>query len=101
MFVIPPTKATEPDSRFEFELDGEKRSAPLLEFVDTDVAEAFLLAATVTTQRLAYIRALADGDADAETALRRLHADQLAALVDAYDEASGISAGESEASTGS
>ena len=101
MFVVPATKATDPENRFEFELDGVQHSCPLVEFIDTEVTQAFASARTMADQQVAYIRALADHDKDVEAKLRRLNADQLEALVDAYDEASGISAPESEASTDS
>jgi hypothetical protein len=101
MFVVPATKATDPENRFEFEVDGTAHSAPLLEFISTKVAQAFSSARTHADQRTAYIVALADGDAEIEEKLLLLPGDALAGLVDAYDEASGITAGESDASTDS
>lgn len=101
MFKIPESKALDPANRFEFELDGKPRSAPHMEFISLDVVEAFASAMTRADQKLAYAKALADGDAEAEAKLRRLSGDQFEALENAYDEASGITAGESDASAGS
>ena len=101
MFVIPPSKAAEPEGRFEYELDGEARSAPLLSLIDSEILALFVTAVTRSDQKFAYIAALADHDDEVEAKLRRLHDDQLEALVDAYDKASGVTSGESEASTGS
>lgn len=101
MFKIPESKALDPANRFEFEFDGKPRSAPLMEFVDIDTEAMFTSAITGTDQEIAYCHALADGDAELEAGLRRLSRDQLEALTDAYDKASGVTAGESEASTDS
>ena len=101
MFTVPASKATEPEHRFEFEVDGRKHSAPLLEFADTETAASFYAATNEADMRLAYCRALADGDDEVEALLLRLKGDQLQALVKAYDEASDIAAGESDASTDS
>jgi hypothetical protein len=73
MFKIPATKATDPESRFEFEFDGKPRSAPLMEFVDTDTEALFTSAITGTDEKLAYCRALADSDAEVEAGLRRAY----------------------------
>lgn len=99
MYTVPPTKAAEPDSRFQYDLDGNEVSAPLLELVDTDTAAVFNAAVTDVDFRLAYCRALSGGDSEVEAKLRALEADRLGPLIEAYDKASGISAGESDAST--
>lgn len=101
MFEIPESKALDPKNRFEFMFDGKARSAPLMEFVDIETEAMFTSAMTGTDQELAYCHALADGDAKLEAGLRRLSRDQLESLTNAYDKASGVTAGESDASTDS
>lgn len=91
-FDVPVSKKSLKQNRFEFTLDGKKFSIPLLKFAPVIAAEHFEAGRDV-----AGFIACCEND-DAKTALRSLDGDQLGPLTDAWFEASGVTAGESEAS---
>ena len=91
-FDVPASKKSIKQNRFEFTLEGEKHSIPLLKFAPVEAAEQFELGRDVSG-----ILACCEND-KARDAIRGLDGDQFGALMDAWSEASGVTAGESEAS---
>lgn len=94
-FQVPTSKKSIQQNRFPFTVDGKTYSIPLLKYAPVEAAEAF--------ENDKPIRALmlAANDQTAADAIRSLDGEQFQALMDAWTEASGISPGESQASTGS
>lgn len=92
-FQVPASKRSHKQNRFEFKLDGKTHSIPLLKFLPVRSAEAFEKGSNVGG-----LIAAADSDATRE-AIRDLDSEQLEALVDAWQEASGVELGESEGSS--
>lgn len=91
-FDVPASKKSIAQNRFEFTLEGETFSIPLLKFAPVEAAEQFEVGRDV-----AGILACCEND-KARAAVRSLDGDQFSALMGAWSEASGISAGESGAS---
>lgn len=91
-FDVPASKKSIKQNRFEFTLEGVPHSIPLLKFAPVIAAEHFEAGRDV-----AGLIACCEND-DAKAALRSLDGDQLGALTDAWFAASGVTAGESEAS---
>lgn len=91
-FDVPKSKKSIKQNRFEFTLDGESFSIPLLKFAPVEAAEHF-----ENNRNVAGILACCENP-KARDAIRSLDGDQFGPLMDAWQEASGITAGESEAS---
>lgn len=111
VFEVPKSKASIRQNRFEFKMpDGKKYWVPLLEYIKPSLALKFK-DLEVTTDEDG--NQTADGDATSQlvTALFDTYwpgkalfdqfedADQFAAWMEAYTDASGVSAGESSASS--
>lgn len=101
-FDVPASKKSIKQNRFEFTIpaadDPDARrnySIPLLKFAPVAAAEAFEQDQPIKAILLALDNAKANDD------IRALDGDQFGALIEAWQEASGITAGESEASTDS
>lgn len=95
MFQVPESKKSINQNRFEFQLGDESYSMPLLKFAPVEVAELL-----EQGKEVAALLALCENDA-ARAALRKLDGEQFGALSDAWAAASGVSAGESQASSSS
>lgn len=98
VFQVPASKASIKQNRFEFELPdepGKVYSVPKLRFIKPE-----LIAGIETKTKL---RAMLDllNEYHPEISTRIEDGDQMGALYEAWAEASGISLGESSASTGS
>lgn len=91
-YEVPASKKSKKQNRFEFSHDGETYDVPLMKFVSAGAMEAFEAGKNMTGLILA-----AD-DERTRDAVRTMESDQLAGLMGAWQEASGITAGESEAS---
>jgi hypothetical protein len=91
-FDVPSSKKSIAQNRFEFTLDGASYSIPLLKFAPVVAAEHF-----EEGRNVAGILACCENDA-AKDAIRSLDGDQFEAFMEAWQEASGITAGESPAS---
>ena len=92
-FKVPASKRSIKQNRFEFEVDGKKYDIPLLKFLPVAAAEAF-----EAGRNIEGILAGADTDR-ARDAIRSLDSEQVEGLMDAWQEASGVEAGESSASS--
>jgi hypothetical protein len=95
VFEVPASKRSIKQNQFEFSLDGKTYSIPTLKFAPVEAAEAWEQGQGVKAVMLAA------GNPDAEAAIRTMAGDQFEALVNAWQEASGVEAGESRASTDS
>jgi hypothetical protein len=91
-FDVPQSRKSITQNRFEFTLDGVTHSIPLLKFAPVQAAEEF-----EAGRNVAGILACCENDG-ARDAIRSLDGDQFGALMTAWQEASGIGAGESQAS---
>lgn len=91
MFEIPESKRAKPENRFEFELAGKDFTIPLLKFAPVEASEHF-----EAQRQVAGIIACCENDA-AKDAIRSLDGEQFGALMAAWQEASGITVGESRA----
>ena len=102
-FVVPKSKASIKQNQFEFQIDGRKYSVPLMKFIPGAVIEEMAEAQAVggAAAMAAGFRLFGEKGTPAGDAVRTLDGEQLDALADAYMQASGITAGESSASTGS
>jgi len=85
-FKVPASKAK--DERFEFELDGKTYSLPNMNFIPVETGILFQ-----EEKPLPAVLA-ACGDEETRAAVRALSMDQLSALVEAWGEDSGTTAGE-------
>lgn len=94
-FQVPKSKRSDAASRFEFELDDVKHSIPLLKFLPVAAAELF-----EQGQQVGGILLACETEA-AKRAVRSMDGDQFEAFMNAWQEASGVEAGESQASSGS
>lgn len=94
-FEVPASKRSIKQNQFEFTLEGKNFAIPLLKFAPVEAAEAWEQGEGVRAVMLAA------GNPDAEEAIRGLAGDQFEALVNAWQEASGVEPGESQASTDS
>lgn len=95
MFEVPASKRSIKQNRFEFKVGGATHSIPLLKFLPASAAESFEAGKQITA-----VIAGCDSD-DAKDAIRSLDGDQLEAFMNAWAEASGVSPGESSASSDS
>lgn len=91
-FDVPASKKSIKQNRFEFTLDGVTYSIPLLKFAPVEAAEHF-----ESGRNVAGILACCEND-KARDVVRSLDGDQFGPLMTAWQEASGVSAGESVAS---
>lgn len=91
-FDVPASKKSIKQNRFEFTLEGETHSIPLLKFAPVEAVENFEL-----NRNVAAILACCENEA-ARNAVRSLDSEQFDALMEAWYKASGISVGESSAS---
>jgi hypothetical protein len=91
-FDVPQSKRSIKQNRFEFTLDGKTYSIPLLKFAPVEAAEHFEV-----NHNVAGILACCETKA-ARDVVRAMDRSQFAALMDAWQKASGITTGESEAS---
>jgi hypothetical protein len=91
-FDVPASKKSIKQNRFEFNLEGVTHSIPLLKFAPVEAAEHF-----EAGRNVAGILACCENDA-ARDAVRSLDGDQFGPLMDAWQKASGVTAGESPAS---
>lgn len=102
-YQVPKSKASIKQNRFEFSIDGKTYSVPLLKYLSGNKIEE--IAAAEDKGGMASIvvsfSIFGDKGTPAGDAVRTLDQDQLGELNDAYMKASGISVGESEASTDS
>ena len=92
-FQIPASKRSIKQNRFEFKVGNKTHSIPLLKFLPVRAAELF-----ENGKNLAGLIAAADEDATREV-IRDLDGEQLEALIEAWQEASGVEVGESSASS--
>ncbi len=95
MFQVPESKKSIAQNRFEFEHGGKTYSLPLLKYAPVEAAEAF-----EEGRNVAAILLCCENDA-ARDAVRSLDGDQFGALMEAWQEASGVKPGESPASSDS
>lgn len=93
MYQVPQSKKSIKQNRFEFKVEGKTYSIPLLKHLPVKAAELF-----ENDRPIAGLLAGADSDT-ARDAIRSLDSDQLEGLMQAWQEASGIEAGESSASS--
>lgn len=102
-FVVPKSKASIKQNRFEFQIDGTKYDVPLLKYLAGDKIEQ--IAAAESKGGIAAVAAayglFGERGTPAGDAVRHLDQEQLEALTSAYMDASGVSVGESSASTDS
>jgi hypothetical protein len=99
-FAVPaPKSATDPKTRFEFTLPPSKKkwAVPLLKYLPIEVAEQVVVAKQVRD----WMPLFGPPEDPMAAAIRKLTSDQLSALVKAWGEASGITVGESAASSNS
>lgn len=94
-FAVPASKKSKKQNRFEFEHEGEKYDLPLMKYVSAGAIEAFEGGKDMTGLILA-----ADNERTRD-AIRSLDGEQMKALMDALMEASGVTVGESGASSDS
>lgn len=103
MFTVPPSKASEPQNRYQFQVDGKSYDCPKLGYVSGEVLEELVFSSRLGD--LAFTVASFDlfgtQDTEAGRAVRSLDEDQFKALRADYFRASGITLGESSASTDS
>lgn len=92
-FQVPPSKKSIRQNRFEFEVDGRTYSMPLLKFLPVASAEEF-----EREHNVAGVLAAVDSE-EAKAVLRAMDGEQIAALIDAWQEESGVGVGESVASS--
>src|SRR5689334_20827512 len=104
MYTVPKSKAEDPDQRFEFQIDGVTYTVPKLGYLSGEKAR-FLREAEesedATRVLEAKCRLFGEPGTPVGDAVARLEGDQLDGLVEAYQEDSKITAGESSASTDS
>lgn len=91
-FDVPASKKSIAQNRFEFTLEGESYSLPLLKFAPVAAAEHF-----ENGRNVAGILACCENEA-AREAVRSLDSDQFGELLNAWSAASGVTPGESPAS---
>lgn len=94
-FEVPASKKSIDQNQFEFSLDGATYSIPLLKYAPVAAAEAFEQNQSVKAVVIAI------DNPKAADAIRRLDGEQFSALLEAWQEASGVTTGESQGSTGS
>ena len=94
-FSVPESKKSIKQNRFEFTIGDTTYDIPLLKFLPVAGAEAFEAGRSVEG-----ILSGCDSEA-AKDAIRALDGDQFGALMDAWQEASGVDVGESGASSDS
>ncbi len=92
MFDVPKSKKSIEQNRFQFTIEGESFSIPLLQYLPVKGAEAFEAGRNVEG-----ILSGCDTDA-AKDAVRGLDGDQFGALMEAWQAASDVTVGESSAS---
>lgn len=95
MFTVPKSKKSIKQNVFEFCHDGKKYAIPLLKFAPVRAAEEF-----ENNRDVAGILACCQSD-EARDAVRSMDGDQFGALMEAWGEASGVTSGESVASSDS
>lgn len=102
-FVVPKSKASIKQNRFDFQIGSKKFSVPLLKYIDGEKVDQ--MAEAEGKGGIAAIAAayglFGDPGTPAGIAVRTLDQEQLEALTNAYMEASGVTVGESSASTDS
>lgn len=94
-FAVPQSKKSIKQNRFEFEIEGTTFEVPLLKFAPVAAAEAF-----EQGQEVKGLLLMCENDA-ARDAVRDLDGEQFGALMEAWQKASGVEAGESPASSNS
>ena len=87
VFQVPASKAAE--DRFEFELEGKSFSLPRLDRIPLETGMLFQ-----QEKPLEALLSVAGDDDELSLALRRLHADQVGPLVEAWSEAAESELGE-------
>lgn len=95
MFQVPTSKKASKGNRFAFSLGDESFTIPLLTFAPVEAAEHF-----EAGRNVAGILACCGNEA-ARDAVRSLDGEQFGALLSAWQESSGVTPGESEASSDS
>ncbi|MCB2411790.1 hypothetical protein LGT39_02865 [Demequina sp. TTPB684] len=99
-FAVPaPKSVTDPDARFEFTMPGSKKkwAVPLLKYLPIEIAEKVVVAKQVRD----WMPLFGPPEEPLALAIRGLTTDQVSELVKAWGEASGITVGESAASSNS
>lgn len=94
-FNVPASKKSQKSNRYEFTIGETTYDVPLLKFAPVEAAELF-----EKGQQVAGMIACCDTD-DAKAAIRGLDGEQLGALMEDWQQASGVEAGESLASSNS
>lgn len=94
-FEVPASKKSIKQNRFTFKVDGATYTIPLLKFAPVAAAEAF-----EGDRNVAGLMLCCENDA-ARNAIRAMDGDQFGALMDAWQEASGVDVGESDGSADS
>jgi hypothetical protein len=92
VFVVPDSRKSESDNRFEFTVHGATYTVPLLKYLPVSAAAAFERGDNVEG-----ILGGCDND-DAREAVLAFDGEQFEAFLAAWSEASGVSTGESSAS---
>lgn len=102
-FVVPKSKASIKQNQFEYQIGAKKFSVPLLKYLSGEKIEA--IAAAEEKGGMAAVAAayglFGEPGTPAGDAVRQLDQEQLEALTSAYMGASGVTVGESSASTDS
>lgn len=102
-FTVPKSKASIAQNRFSFQIGAKKYSIPLLRYLSGEKIE--VISAAEEKGGMAAVAAayglFGESGTPAGDAVRQLDQEQLEALTSAYMDASGVSVGESSASTGS
>lgn len=96
-FSVPESKRSIKQNRFEFKVGTKSYSIPKLNYLPVESMESF---EGDNPTPIRGLLAACDNDA-AKDALRKLDGEQIEALMNAWQEASGVTVGESSASEGS
>lgn len=98
-FSVPEPKSADNANRFEFTLPGDDQvwSVPLLKYLPLELAERLMVARGTR----AFLPLFGDHRAALGKKVRTLSLDQIDALVKAWGDASGVTVGESGASSDS
>lgn len=94
-FNVPQSKKSIKQNRFDFNIEGDEFSVPLLKFAPVEAAELF-----EKDLEVAGVMAMCENDG-ARDAIRSLDGDQFGAFMEEWQKASGVETGESQASSAS
>jgi hypothetical protein len=98
VYEVPPSKRSIKQNQFQFKLAGAEYSLPRFKFIEIGQLELL----TQPETRITGLLSIAGGaDTPLGAAFRKLVADQLEGLIEAWQEDSGVTLGESSASDNS